>query len=440
MVNVVDAPVSTARESIPVPRRPLLDPRRMKPYLLAGDLFLFAGLLLTFSVFRLGPTFSVLVGAVGVGVALIAPMSETRRVHVSLPLVALISWLMATYFWTTNPERFRTEILALLPLTCGAVIVGSLVPIERIVRSLLAALAAGVGLQYLALLTNTSEATSSTAGHTSEVVRGWDGTFDHKNGLAVFTIFTFISFLVLGRPGRLRMAVLVACIPLLIGSQSSTGMSCFVVVLLAAAWLNLYLRQREHFTGAYLALSGLAFVALLLFLATILPTIVNLYGKDLTFSGRTKIWSAVVPAIHEHPFKGYGFGNVFFDHATEPTASIDRRAGFVAWHAHNSALQMLLEAGLIGLLAYLVFFWSTVATAWRSLTTRPDVAKLVLLFATMQLVVGLSEVALLGGWIFVLVVLRGALATVTRNNPDATARQVTSRRRRAELFAAATST
>ena len=416
------------------------DPRKAKPYLWASDVFLIASVFMTFSVYRLGPTFSVLVGAIGVGVALIAPVSDTRRAYVSLPLVALVSWLMATYFWTTDPEHFRTEILSFVPLTCGAVIVGSLVPIERIVRSVLAALAAGIALQYVALLTNTQEATSSTAGDTNEVVRGWDGTFDHKNGLAVFTIFAFISFLLLARPGRPRTAVLVACIPLLIGSQSSTGMSCFVVVLLAAAWLKIYLRQREHFTGAYLALSGLAFVALLLMLAAILPTIVNLYGKDLTFSGRTKIWSAVLPAIHDNPFKGYGFGGVFFDHATEPTASIDRRAGFVAWHAHNSVLQMTLEGGLIGLAIYLTFFWSTVAAAWRALATRPDLGRLVLLFATMQVVVGLSEVALLGGWIFVLVLLRGALAAASRDDPvvqSGSPAAVAARRRR-ELFAAAT--
>lgn len=415
-------------------RRRRIDPRKTRPYLLVGDAFLFAAVFMTFDILRVSPTLSMLIGAAGVGIAVLAPRDVTRHVYVNVALVMLVSWLSASYFWTTDTAHFRTEILSFVPLTCGAVIVGSVLPVERIVRGLLIGLASGIAVQYFALLTNPHEATTSTAGATSEVVHGWDGTFGHKNGLAVFTIFAFIAFRLLAQPSRVRTTVLVACMPLIIGSQSSTGMSCFFVVLLAAAWLNLYLRQRDHFTGAYLALSAVAFVGLLFMFAAILPAIVNLYGKDLTFSGRTKIWSAVLPAIHEHPFKGYGFGGVFFDHATEPTASIDRRAGFVAWHAHNSALQMLLEGGVVGLTVYLAFFWSTVAAAWRALTTRPDIAKMVLLFATMQLVVGLSEVALLGGWMFVLVLMRGALATTARITPVAPTPRT--RRQRVEALTA----
>jgi hypothetical protein len=413
-------------------RRRRSDPRRMAPYLVVADLFVIVALGMTFSLLRLGPTVAVSVGALGVGVAFVAPPQRARQVYVSLPLLALMGWVCASFLWTTDTARFRTEIMVLLPLIAGAVVVGSLVPVDRLLRTMLTALALGVALQYFALVTNPQEATKSGANGTTEIVRGWDGTFDHKNGLAVFTIFTFVSFLALARRSRMRTAVLCACVPLLIGSQSSTGISCFVIVMMAVGWLGLYQRQREHFSAAYLALSGFVFAALLGLVTAILPTIVNLYGKDLTFSGRTNIWSALLPAIGERPFRGYGFGGVFFDHATEPTASIDRRAGFVAWHAHNSVLQMTLETGFVGLALYLTFYWSMVVAAWRALNVRADVAKLMLLFATMQLVVGLSEVALFGGWIFVLVLLRGALATGER---DAVERAEIPMRRRTELFA-----
>jgi len=228
--------------------------------------------------------------------------------------------------------------------------------------------------------------------------------------------------------------VIVTCRPLLSGSLSSTGLSCSFVVLVVAAWLSAYLRQESHFSGAYLWLSGLGFAGLLFAVTATLPTIVNLYGKDLTFSGRTNIWAATIPAIKANPIRGYGFGGVFFNHAIEPTVSIDRRAGFIAWHAHNSVLEMLLEGGLIGLVLYISFFWSMISSAWRALRVRTDVAKLMLLYATMQFVVGLSEVALLGGWIFILVLLRGMLATATRTeHVTSPAAPLASRRRVAAL-------
>jgi O-antigen ligase len=403
------------------------------PYLIVGDIFVVVALNLAFGMFRFGPSILMAVGALGVGCALIAPVQHARRIYLNLPLLALCGWLLASFLWAVDPARFRVDFLELVSLTSGAVVVGSLLPVNRLVRTILVAFAAGIAIQYCALVLNPSEATTSTAGETEDVVRGWDGTFDHKNGLALFAIFAFVSFLTLARPSRARTTVLCACVPLVIGSQSSTGMSCFVIVVLGAGWLNLFLRQREHFSGAYLALSALVFAALLGLVTAILPAIVNLYGKDLTFSGRTNIWSALLPAIHDRPLKGYGMGGVFFDHTTEPTVSIDRRAGFVAFHAHNSMLQLTLEAGLIGLGLYLTYFWSMVIAAWQSLNVRTDVAKMMLLLAVMQLVFGLSEVALYGGWIFVLVLLRGMLATANRDADDRPDSPLP--RRRTELFA-----
>jgi hypothetical protein len=70
---------------------------------------------------------------------------------------------------------------------------------------------------------------------------------------------------------------------------------------------------------------------------------------------------------------------------------------------------MLLQGGIIGLTLYLVFFGSVALAAWRGLRTHPDIAKWALLILTCQIVVGISEVTLFHGWIFMLVLIRGVL-------------------------------
>jgi O-antigen ligase len=163
-------------------------------------------------------------------------------------------------------------------------------------------------------------------------------------------------------------------------------------------------------SGSYIALSLFGAIAVAVVITVLLPWLVNLYGKDLTFTNRTDIWSATVDAINDRPIAGYGWNGAWVDVMTEPTITLNREIGFEAGHAHNAVLEMLLEGGVIGLALYLTFFGSVGAAAWRALRTHPDIARWVILFIVAQVVVGLSEVTLFQGWILTLVLMRGILA------------------------------
>jgi O-antigen ligase len=197
---------------------------------------------------------------------------------------------------------------------------------------------------------------------------------------------------------------------LTIGTQSSTGLSCVIVVACVAWWLNTYLKQDLRLSGSYVALSFFGAIAVGIAITVLLPWIVNLYGKDLTFSNRTDIWSASVPVIADRPIQGYGWNGVWIERDVEPTVTLNRDIGFEAGHAHNAVLEMLLQGGVIGLGLYLVFFGSVVVAGWRALRTHPDLGRWVLLFLVAQVVVGISEVTLYYGWIFTLVLMRCVMA------------------------------
>ncbi|MCO4096704.1 O-antigen ligase family protein [Macrococcoides canis] len=67
--------------------------------------------------------------------------------------------------------------------------------------------------------------------------------------------------------------------------------------------------------------------------------IVDLLGKDLTFSGRTKIWNIAFEVINANPWYGYGIGYAF-------------RVSYTYFVAHNQLLQLTIENGIIGLLLF----------------------------------------------------------------------------------------
>jgi O-antigen ligase len=383
----------------------------VKPYVLVGQAYLFVALITTFGAVQgqinVDDTYYIAVGLVGMSVALIAPRNSMRHVFISLPLLLLYTYLLCSIAWVTGFMPYRSAFQESVPIVLATVFVASLLPFDRIVSSLKAGFIFGILFSFFALVTDPASRIHQLDGATT--FSGWRGSFLHKNGMVPFLVLAAITFVFFERRKWLRNLVLAAALVLTIGSQSATGMSSLIVVLCVAWWLNAYLKQDLRLSGSYIALSLFGAVVVAVVITVLLPWLVNLYGKDLTFTNRTDIWSASVTAIDDSPWIGYGWNGVWIEPNVEPTAGLNREIGFEAGHAHNAVLEMLLEGGVIGLGLYLVFFGSVGLAAWRALRTHPDIARWALLILACQVVVGVSEVTLFHGWIFMLVLLRGVL-------------------------------
>jgi O-antigen ligase len=356
---------------------------------------------------KVDDTYFIPIGLIGCAVPLIAPRDTVRRVFVSIPLLLLMTYLVCSVAWVPSLMAYRSVFQRMVPIVIATTFVASILPFERILQALKVAFVIGILYSLFAVITDPSARVHLLSDGT--MFSGWKGSFEHKNGLVPYVVFASITFLIFERRRWLRWSVVIASLVLTIGSQSATGMSCVLVVLCAAWWLNAYMKQDHRLSGSYIALSVFGAIVVGVVITVLLPWLVNLYGKDLTFTNRTDIWSASIHAIHDQPIIGYGWNGVWVDDTTEPTASIDREIGFEAGHAHDSVLEMLLEGGVIGLGLYAVFFGSVGAAAWRALRTHPDIGRWVLLFMVAQVIMGISEVTLFHGWLLTLVLMRGIL-------------------------------
>jgi len=88
-------------------------------------------------------------------------------------------------------------------------------------------------------------------------------------------------------------------------------------------------------------------------------------GRDVTLTGRTMLWSAVLGRMFERPLLGYGYGAswVFVPGPGETVRAI---VGWETPHSHNAFLDYSLDMGLFGLL---VFLAALVRAARRSLVS-----------------------------------------------------------------------
>ena len=81
--------------------------------------------------------------------------------------------------------------------------------------------------------------------------------------------------------------------------------------------------------------------------------VLELIGKDPTFTGRTAIWEAAFSALKGHELMGFGISPIKM-HSVLSTVTVDP---FIAWqigHLHNVIIEFLFKGGIIGLAAFLL--------------------------------------------------------------------------------------
>jgi len=195
---------------------------------------------------------------------------------------------------------------------------------------------------------------------------------------------------------------------LMIGSNSATGLSGGFFAVVVWGWLWVYTNQEDSRNSTLLAsISVLGSLAVIGGMIASFATITSAYGKDTSLSGRTDIWEASLAALSERPLFGYGFGALFWRSDVSPeTEAIWRHVGFESSHAHNGALDLAIQIGLIGLLIFTVLWVSVAISAWRVLPTNPELGIWILSVVASNFVIGLTEDVFYGGWIGVFIMMR----------------------------------
>ena len=376
-------------------------------WMVTSQAYLVLFLLADFDIVKINPkphfALSMLVLAT---IVLLAPRGLVRSMRVSMPVVVFVAWWMLSFVWTpAHGEWFNKSITQLSPLLIMTLI-GSVLPWKRLIETWLALIYGAIAYTFAFTVLNYSRATTLTDASTGALVNsGWRGPFQHKNTLALFMVFGIVFVLAFEKKRRCRRCAVVLMVLLVALSRSGTGSACLATVLLSVFWCRRYLRQSVRKGSTLIVISFFGSIVGVGAIATFVPAILKLYGKDPTLTGRTEIWSAVVSAIARKPWTGYGWGGVWTDPTREPTFSIVRKLGFIVFHAHNGPLEIMIELGVIGLVVYLAAFGATLLGGWRLLRVRPALGEVVVSYCVLMFVASFSEAVVFGPWLALLVML-----------------------------------
>jgi exopolysaccharide production protein ExoQ len=187
----------------------------------------------------------------------------------------------------------------------------------------------------------------------------WKGIFSAKNYLGNIALF----FLTGALSYRARNAVLhfirvsqiCLCLAAIAFSRAATAYTLtavYLVYLLLMKTLHRF-RKRDYMVAGTVLLAAVATVAAAI---VIWPDLlVSLLGKDLTLTGRTQIWSAVLDSIAKRPLLGYGY-QAFWLGLEGESYRIILAVSWILAQAQNGFLDVLLETGVVGLAVVLLVF------------------------------------------------------------------------------------
>lgn len=179
----------------------------------------------------------------------------------------------------------------------------------------------------------------------------WRGIFTHKNIMGgwfgLVAVFFFAQALAGHRIGWIWFVVAVGLV------FKSTSITALLVCTFSCAILLLS-RANAHAGKLRPVLVLLTFCALLALLygATgVYEQILSSAGRDVTLTGRTDVWTAVLPRLADRPILGYGYG-AFWSGLENRLGLIEQSIGFRPAHAHNGFIDVALSIGLLGVALY----------------------------------------------------------------------------------------
>lgn len=301
-------------------------------------------------------------------------------------IIAVVLLAVCSTAWSQSPALTFRRSLILLATTLFGIYFGTRFPMREQVQIL-----AWTILIVLAVSVCVAVAVPQYGLDTGPHFRNWRGLFHQKNMLAriaVLGICAFLAWRPFFRP--LRYLAMVGAIVVLLMTGSATGLIVFLAILLAHQLFPLLRAPATTRVLLFILLlvMGAGFALLLLNNSDLLVTLV---GRDVTLTGRTDLWRAVLVSIGKRPMLGYGFDGFWLGMQGE-SATVILAVRWVVVQAHNGFLELWLNLGATGLALFLSAYFVCLRNAVRFyLRGRDTVRAWPLLYLSFLFMYNLTE-------------------------------------------------
>jgi O-antigen ligase len=297
--------------------------------------------------------------AVGAAILTTAMAGRFRKPDAVLAFaIAFSVWGALSLLWTISYRDTVPVVTTLGQLVVSVWMLRELVRTRRQIETLLTALCLGMFVPLTAVLNN-----FRLGAEIREGTSRFTGVSFNADTVGVMLVFglPIAWHLFMHHRGIVRVASLIYLVIGPVGLLLTATRGAFVAAIAAAAIVPLTLRSslRSYSLAGVLLILGTLFAALLVPQANwerMLSTSSEI-TEGGTMSGRIDIWKAGLQTFPERPFLGAGPGT--YGQAVAPYI-----IGNVA--SHNTALGLLVERGIVGLILFAALLGACTWTILRS--------------------------------------------------------------------------
>ncbi|MCK6081512.1 hypothetical protein KZX37_08165 [Microbacterium sp. EYE_5] len=352
-----------------------------------------------------------------------ARRAELRLIHlVPTTLLVLLGWLLVTSTWSASPTASLTGWLQLGAPTFLAVVVAQFRDTLQTVRAtgdaLRLLLTVSLGLEILSgILLDVPIAFLGIAGNLAEG-GPVQGVFGSRTVLGVVTIVALVTFLVEWRTrsvssGAAVYSVSLAAIlavftdsPLVLGMALASGAATGALAILR----RVSPRVRPLLQGA---LAAAVVVGLLLAYVFRRPLVYWLNAEP-DFLTRSRLWNVILDMSSLRPVQGWGWVGTWPEFLS-PFSYVRIATGRPHASALNVWMDVLLQAGIVGVVLLVAFVGIGLTRAWSAASERRSTVHV---WPALVIIVLLSDSIVtsspLGGFGWFLLVLCATRASLVR--------------------------
>lgn len=180
-----------------------------------------------------------------------------------------------------------------------------------------------------------------------EHLGNWQGIFHRKNILGrtmTLGALVFLVFPVVKKAAAIRLAGFITCVGLLLLSKSATGVIVLAIVVTVVVVSSRSSSPSPMVRVAVWTLFLMTTGTILFLVATNWSSALVTLGRDVTLTGRTELWRAVIVACWQRPWFGYGWEGFW-----SGRQGLHMISDYGLLFSHNGFLDLGLQLGLLGL-------------------------------------------------------------------------------------------
>ncbi|WP_454762339.1 O-antigen ligase family protein [Caulobacter segnis] len=283
-------------------------------------------------------------------------------------LLALIGWGAVSMAWSSAPYNTFGMVRATLLMMMGCVYFRERLSLSDIVQTF--AVVTGlvmVGSLIAAVFFNFGRGTGFHVG-------SWRGLFSHKNGLgevSAFATLFFASYILAARRAQLWAALFLSVSTVCLIFSGSANALVTVgsgLALMGLAFVTSKLTPSKITNGLiFIVLAAIAIATTF----TLVTVVANSLGRDMTFTGRTRIWEIYLRFAAQQPWTGWGWTTASTNEVMTNLVRTTLKLPYLR-SPHSAYVGLAVELGYTGAALYVAWLGKTTVSALLGVARRND--------------------------------------------------------------------